>query len=30
MDDFYKLMSFQDKLFNEEIKLLPSVTEVLN
>ena len=28
MNDFYKTMNFKDKLFNKEITLLPSVTEV--
>ncbi len=28
MNEFYKTMNFKDKLFNKEITLLPSVTEV--
>ncbi|MCD4817677.1 MAG: hypothetical protein K8S23_03170 [Candidatus Cloacimonetes bacterium] len=28
MGEFYNLMSFEDKLFNKEIRLLPSVTEI--
>ncbi|MDP8201104.1 MAG: DNA methyltransferase [Candidatus Tenebribacter burtonii] len=28
MNDFYKTMNFKEKLFNKEITLLPSVTEV--